>query len=378
MLDYQKSGRYFAQVQKGLEEMAAGELEELGCSDCIPGYLGVYFNADKETLYRVNYSAKTIIRVLASLFTFRCHSEDILYKNVLGFEWDKILSVDSTFLISAAVSKSKIKHSQFASLRVKDGIADYFQKKYNKRPSVDKENPDVIINLNINDNKVIISFDTTGFPMYKRGYRDQTVPAPMAETLAAAMLRVSGWDGSTTLVDPFCGSGTILAEALMFYCKIPTGFYRKKFGFFNLPDFDKYIWKKVKDEYKTGKELPRGLLIGSDISKNAVTAARKNMEIFIDGKNVSIKKKDFVNHDGFENCTIVTNLPYGKRIGDNEEVEQLYKEFGDFLKHKCKGSTAYVMCGSRELVKKIELRTSRKIQFFNGPIETRLIELKMY
>jgi len=377
-LDYQRSGRYFAQVQKGLEEIAVDELEELGCTDCMASYLGVYFNADKATLYKVNYSGKTIVRVLASLFTFKCHSEDILYKNVVGFEWDKVFSVDKTFLISSAVSKSKIKHSQFASLRVKDGIADYFQKKYNKRPDVDKENPDVIINLNINNNKVIISFDTTGFPMYKRGYREQTVPAPIAETLAAAMLRVSGWDGSTKLVDPFCGSGTILAEALMSYCNLPSGFYKKKFGFFSLPDFDQKIWNSVRNSFKSNKELPRDLLIGSDISKNAITAARKNMEIFIDGKNVILKKRDFVNHEGFKNCTIVTNLPYGKRIGNNEEVEQLYKDFGDFLKHKCKGSTAYVMCGSRELVKKIGLRTSRKIQFFNGPIEVRLIELKMY
>ena len=128
-LDYQQAGRYFAQVQKGLEEFAVIELEELGCTDCKSAYLGVYFNADKETLYKVNYCAKTIIRVLASLFTFKCHSEAILYKNVLGFEWDKVLSIDKTFLISASVSKSKITHSQFASLRVKDGIADYFQKK---------------------------------------------------------------------------------------------------------------------------------------------------------------------------------------------------------------------------------------------------------
>jgi len=377
MLDYQKSNRYFAQVQKGLEDVARDELEELGCFDCKIGYLGIYFNADKKTLYKVNYSATTIIRVLASLFSFTVHSEDMLYKRIVDFDWDKILSLKSTFLISSSVSKSKIKHSQFAALRVKDGIADFFQNKYKKRPYVDKDNPDVIINLNINNNKVIISLDTTGFPMYKRGYRNQTVPAPIAETLAATMLRISGWDGTTKLVDPFCGSGTILAEGLMKYSNIPSGFYRKKFGFFHLPDFDRGIWKSVKDSY-TFKALPENLIIGSDISKNAISAARKNMELFKDGRNVVIKRRDFKNHEGFENATIVTNLPYGKRIGDNEEVEQLYKDFGDFLKHKCKGSTAYMMCGSTALVKKIGLRTSRKIQLFNGPIEVRLVELKMY
>jgi len=377
MFDYQKSNRYFAQVQRGLEEYAREELEELGGEDCKTSFLGVYFNADKETLYKINYSARTIIRVLAPLFTFTAHSEEILYKRVYDFNWDKIISLKDTFLISSSVTKSKIKHSQYAALKIKDAIADYFFKKYNKRPSVSKENPDIIINLNINNNKVIISLDTTGFPMYKRGYRDKTVPAPLSETLAATLLRISGWNGETKLIDPFCGSGTILAEALMLFSNIPSAYFRKKFGFFNLPDFDKVIWNKVKRDFKI-KKLKEDLIIGSDISKNAVIASRKNMDIFDDGKKVIIKKRDFRNLDGFENSIIITNLPYGKRIGNSKDVEIIYKEFGDFLKKRCKGSTAYILCGSTSLVKKIGLRTSRKIILYNGPIEVRLVELKMF
>ena len=246
MFEYQKNSVFFAQVTGKMEEMGELELQELGARNTKKVYRGIYFEADHADLYRINYNSRLLSRVLAPLITFYCDNPNILLKAASDIQWEDIFTVEKTFAITASVSMSKIDNSLYAAMRLKDGIADYFTGKFGKRPNVDTINPDVRINLHIEKNDAVISLDTSGESLHKRGYRLLAGEAPMQETLAAAIIRLSKWDGEKPLLDCMCGSGTILCEALMHYCRIPAQFLRKKFGFLNLPDFDKNIWKDIK------------------------------------------------------------------------------------------------------------------------------------
>ena len=248
MYDYQKNNTFFAQVPGMMEEICEGELVELGAKNTKVAYRGIYFEADHSTLYKINYTARIISRVLAPLKSFYCNNSQAIMKTAEQVEWEKIFSVDQTFSITSSVSKSTINNSLYASQVLKDGIADYFRAKLGKRPNVDTVTPDVRFNLFIEKDRAVLSLDTSGESLHKRGYRLLAGEAPMQETLAAAIIRLSKWDGEKHLMDCMCGSGTIICEALMYYCRIPAQKLRKNFGFFYLPDFNKALWKKIKDE----------------------------------------------------------------------------------------------------------------------------------
>jgi putative N6-adenine-specific DNA methylase len=385
MFEYQKNHRYFAQTGKGLEELAQNELEELGAFNCKQGFCGVYFEAALENLYRINYCSRIITRVLAPLVSFPCSSDQVLYKKGQTLDWGTIFPVEKTFAIFSSVSDSHIKHSQYASLRLKDAIADYFRKKYGRRPDVNPENPDVWLNLNIRNDRAIISLDTSGSSLHRRGYRKAKVEAPIQETLAAAVIRISGWPGQDDdikpLLDPMCGSGTFLSEALMTYCRIPSGFKRHTFGFFHLPDFDFKLWKEVKNSCDRNiREYPQGarLIKGSDISLQAVEAALQNLKEIPGGFRIPVQRKDFHDIRKAENHIIISNPPYGVRMSDMDNLQVLFKDFGDFLKQRCQGSTAYILVGNKELSKHIGLKISRRIPLYNGPLEIRLIKVDAY
>ena len=379
MFEYQKTGRFFAQVAGQMEEFGAAELKEFGVKEITPVYRGIWFKTDLEHVYRVNLWARLLTRVLAPLLTFSCHSTDYLHKTAMKMEWNKILNSENTFAIFATVSNSKITHSRYAALVLKDAIADYFMENDGKRPNVNREEPDVWINLHIDRNKAHISLDTSGGSLHKRGYRLNNVPAPMQETLAAAIIRISGWNGKTPFLDPMCGSGTLLAEALLHYCRIPSAFQRKQFGFEFLPDYDESIWERIKNEAgRVRRSLLDGLLNGCDIEQRAVNAARINLNSLQNGHLVRIQKRDFKEHPGLENGIIVTNPPYGIRLGEEKQLESLYKELGDFLKQKCQGSTAWIYCGNRNLIKHLGLKPSRKIPLVSGNLDGRLLKVEVY
>ena len=379
MFEYKKTGRFFAQVAGKMEELGAAELKEFGVKEIKPVYRGVWFKTDLEHIYRINYRCRLITRVLAPLLSFDCHSTNYLLKTASQIEWDEFLSPKDTFAIFATVSNSKINHSHYASLVLKDAVVDYFREKTGERPSINRENPDVWINLHIENNKAHISLDTSGGSLHKRGYRLQSVTAPMQETLAATIIRLSGWNGTTPFMDPMCGSGTLLSEALLHYCRIPSAFRRKKFGFENLPDFDKEKWQKIKDDgERLQRDLPENLIFGSDIDKDAVYAAIANLNSLPQGKKVKIEQADFRELAGMENTTIICNPPYGLRIGNSTELKGLYKAFGDFLKQKCKGSTAWIYCGNRELIGSLGLKPSAKIPLMNGNLDGRLVKIEVY
>lgn len=378
MYEYLNSG-FFAQVPGLMEELCEKELLKLGASDTSVTYRGVSFKSDIPVLYKINYTSRLISRVLAPLIKFYCPNTNTLIKIAKEINWEDFCSLDKTFAISSTVNKSAITNSLYASQCLKDGIADYFRDKYGKRPDVETINPDVRFNLHIEKDSAVISLDTSGESLHKRGYRLLAGEAPMQETLAAAIVQLSNWDGENTLWDPMCGSGTFLCEALMSYCKIPAQYLRKKFGFFNLPDFNSGKWEEIRKGYDSNIcPLPKGLIRGSDKSQRIIKVAEENLSRLPFSDAVELAGQPFQHFKEFENGTLIVNPPYGIRLGEREEVQQLYKELGDFLKTNCKGTSAFIYTGDPSLRKSIGLRTSRRIPLVNGKLKGVLLQINSY
>lgn len=367
---YQQNDGYFAQVAENLEPEAAEELAGLGAQRLNPIHRGLYFSAEPAALYRIVLQTRLCTRILAPLLHFKCHSTKYLYNTALTMDWEKLLSLKQRFMINARVSDSKIGHSRYAALCLKDAIADHFQQRFAARPDVDKHQPDVVFDLHIRGNQAVISLDLAGESLHRRGYRRESGGAPIQETLAAAVIDFSGWDGERPLIDPFCGSGTLLAEALMRRAKIPAGFLRQHFGVQRLPDFSPPLWQRIRDEAAAAIEtLPAGLLAGSDRDKGAIRAARRNLALLPQGDQVALRVSPFQDLAPIHNAVIVANPPYGIRLGDQSAAAALIGEFGSFLKHHCTGSTACLYFGDRQLLKAIGLKPSRKKNLSNGGLD---------
>ncbi len=376
---YQKTNHFFGQLASGTEKCGMAELKELGATNIKPGYLGVYFCANQRTLYEIVYRTRIFSRLLAPLIVFDCHSDKYLYKTAQNIDWSDFLTLTKTFAVTSNVADSNIRHSQYAGLVLKDAIVDQFRDKTGERPNVDTRNPDLLINLYIHENKARISVDLGGGSLHKRGYRTETVEAPMQETLAASILRLSEWNGERPLYDPFCGSGTLLCEALMKQCNVPAAYLRKKFGFLRLPDFDAAVWNQVKTKANSEiSELADGLIKGSDISADALKAVRTNRVALPDGGKIKVRRIDFQSLEGLQNTTIVTNPPYGIRLGDTEDAAALLKEFGDYLKQKCTGCTAFIYYGEVSLVKKLGLKPDWKQPLRSGGLDGFLCKYELY
>ena len=381
MFEYAKHRGYFAACARGLEPLLADELRELGAEAGEPGVGGVSFRAETPTLYRVAYATRLASRVLAPLLTFDCHSDKYLYKTARNIDWDQLLDPDRTFVIDATVSESNIDHSQFAAQRLKDAVCDHFREKTGRRPSVEKRKPDLRLYLHLRRNRAVMGIDVGGGALHRRGYRTVSVEAPLQETLAAAVVRLSGWTGEGPLHDPMCGSGTLLAEAVLHATRRPAGWLRAQGTppWSALPDFDARVWSTVKAELDGGvRELPDNLVSGADIDMAAVRAARTNLANVPGGRGVGIGHHDARELALEEPTTVLVNPPYGVRLGERQEVEALYKAFGDALKRRCTGTTAFVLCGDVKLVGSLGLKPSKRTPLWNGGIECRLARLDLY
>jgi putative N6-adenine-specific DNA methylase len=376
---YQAGEPYFAQVPDGADDVATDELASLGATDLRAGYRGLYFQAEREALYRITYSALTVSRVLCPLIRFQCHSPEYLYKRVQTIPWPALFTTRQTFAVFATVANSAIRHSQYAALTVKDAIVDQFRAKSGARPSVEPQDPDLWINLYLHANVATVSLDLSGGAMHRRGYRVESVDAPMQETVAAAMIAMSGWDGETPLVDPMCGSGTLLCEALMRYSRIPAAYLRPKQGLRFMPDYDAAAWERVKTECDTAiRQVPEGLIRGSDASREAVHAARTNLVNLPGGRGVDVHVGRFEQIDAIHNATIVTNPPYGMRMGKRDAMPDFVRGLGDFLKQRCTGSTAFIYFGDRELIKSLGLRPAFKKPLASGGLDGRVVKLELF
>jgi putative N6-adenine-specific DNA methylase len=369
---------YVSICQKGLEEVLSKEIANGGGDITGSQTSTVFFNADKKSLYRLNMSLRTALSILMPLKEFTANNYDELYFKTRKINWHKLFSPDKNIRIDVKGRSRSLNHSQFAMHRIKDAISDAFKKLANNvRPSVDKENPDIRIVAYLNENKTTIYLDSSGVPLFKRGYRLPGYDAPIKEDLASGIILLSGWDGSKNLLDPFCGSATFLIEAMMIANNIPPNLERN-FSFFNWFDFDKEIYENEKALLKEKISPKQIKLQGYEIDKTAymktLTLLKKN-PLF---KDIRVFNEDFrKSREDFNDWFIITNPPYNERMKE-EDINGLYKDFGDFLKQKCKDSTAYVLTANLEAAKHFGLRSSKRTILYNGAMEARLIEFKMY
>ncbi|MDI3503523.1 MAG: rRNA (guanine2445-N2)-methyltransferase [Candidatus Cloacimonadota bacterium] len=369
--------RYFAVVAGSLEKHARPELEALGAKVLAEQPRGLDFAAEAKDLYRILYASRLIQRVLLPLLSFDCHSYKYLYRRAKqDLNWPKLFAVEQSFGIICNVSDSFTRHSLYSSQILKDAICDSFREYCAQRPTYTNKNPDILFNLHIHRNKATISLDLLGISMHKRGYRKQSVEAPLQETLAAAIVKLSNWDGQSKLWDLMCGSGTLLAEAAMLYCRIPAGYLRDNHRVEFMPNFERRLWEQMKcEEDSQIRELPVGLIQGSDINPQAVKAARENLNSLPSGKNIDIKQQNWEDFEGNYSGTIISNPPYGVRLDSRHEINKFYNALGDFLKQKCKGSTAYILCGNKDLVKELRLRAHWKKTLKNADLDTVLAKI---
>ena len=376
---YQEHHQFFAQHAGGSEKAAAVELEELGAQSLKQGYLGYYFKANPETLYRLVYMTRISTRILAPLIHFDCHSTNYLYKTAQQINWTDFLSLTKTFAITANTADSQLRNSNYAAQVLKDAIVDQFRDTFGERPNVNTRFPDLQLNLYVHKNRAHISVDLGGGSLHKRGYRTERVAAPMQENIAATIIRLSEWNGSQPLFDPFCGSGTLLIEAAMKQTNLPAARFRSKFGFLRLPDFNPTLWNQIKTEANRAvTPLPEYKISGSDIDAAAIQAASTHIAMLPEGKNIQLQTQDFRSIESLTNHCIITNPPYGIRMETPEKTGLLLKEFGDFLKQKCTSSTAFVYFGDATLSKKLGLKPDQKWLLRTGGLKGILCRYPLY
>lgn len=366
-----------ATCKKGLEEVLSFELKSLG-AECIKTGTGyVSFYGDTALLYKSNICLRTAIHILKPLKTFYSGNYDNLYYQVKKINWHKLFNYDKTLRIDATGSSSVFKNSQYTIHRVKDGILDTIRKFNNdNRPSINKEDPQIHITAHIEEKKVIIYMDSSGKSLFKRGYRIEHGEAPIKEDLAAGLILLSDWDKEKNVLDPMCGSATFLIEAYQIANNIPCNINRK-FSFMNWHDFDENLYNKIKEELKAKINYKKTNFFGFEKDKRTFIIANKIIKE-LGYNNIFIENSDFLKTDKiFENQFIITNPPYGDRM-KNEDINDFYKQIGDFLKQKCKNSNASIFTANLTAGKFIGLRTSKKIIIYNGPLEGRLLKFNIY
>lgn len=376
--DFSKKQEVVVTTFQGMEEILADEMRALGVEDVAPGYRAVTGSTDQRGILRMNYELRTGLKVLVPLFRFRAVHSDHLYKAARKLPWTDIFTLKQTFAIEAAVSSQIFPHSQFAALRLKDAIADHFRNKFQARPNVNVENPDFSFHLRIDRDQVQVSLNTSGISLHKRGYRVSGAQAPLSEALAAGMLKIAGWKGEGTLLDPMCGSGTIPIEAAMIAANMPAQMFRPTFGFEHLQDFDIDLWEDVQDQALSQIRESDADIIGADISKGTVEVAQTNASRIQKHLPIRIKQRDFMNTEPpAEEGMIVMNPPYGLRI-ETEDIVAFYKEIGDNFKQNYSGWTAWILSGNAKALKQLGLRTSERHSLHNGPLPCKYWRYDMY
>lgn len=372
----------FVTCATNLEPFLAQELAQMGFPQATIGFRGVQVNdVPFEAIYRINYCSRIGGRVLLPLARFHCQDPRALYDGVSKVNWLKYLSTNKTIAIDANVNHPHLRNSLYAAQIAKDAICDQMRDRTGERPSVNTKNPDVQLNLYVQNDKGIISYDTSGLALFKRGYRQETIEAPLQESLAAALLMVGNYQGREVFCDPCCGSGTLLIEAAMIASRTPPGFLRKEWGFFNLPEYSLEQWLKVKaeaDQLRT--DLPENHFFGADINKQATHACKVNLRAAGFHHSVEMVQCDIRDYTPpVAPNFIITNPPYGRRLDDVSHLKSLYRAIGDFMKRQsAKPAKGFVFTGSSELAKEVGLAASRRHVFDNGGIDSRLLEYDLY
>lgn len=414
--------RMVAKTFKGLEEVLAQELIELGANEVQLERRAVSFKGDKAMLYRANLCLRTALRVLVPVRveslkikvergrkvesrktkTESSKPEDQVYEIAKSVKWERYMTKDSTFAIDATVYSDSLRNSRFVTYRVKDAIADYWTEKTGKRPNVNTEDPDVRINVHIANEQVTVSLDSSGESLHKRGYRVATTEAPISEVLAAGMLLMAGWKGQCDLYDPMCGSGTIPIEAALIARNIAPGVFRKAFAFEKWPDFDEELWSEIYNDDSKERDF-KHKIYGSDASFYAVQQAMKNVKSAGVQKDVELRQirmeelktyplekfyerpldaqssKALHPQGKGENPPIVMiNPPYGERLASNKDMEELYGKIGTALKHQFTGATAWIISSNEAAMKCIGLKPSKKMRLLNGELDCQFNKYELF
>ena len=362
----------------GLEEVLAKEIKNIGGKNVEVLNRAVSYTGDTEVIYRSNLQLRTALRVFKTIHTFNLKNESQLYEGIKKMDWTKLIDIKQSFAINATVNSKYFTHSQYAALKTKDAIADCYRDKQGIRPSVDKDRPDVLINIHISHTTCNVSIDTSGRPLNQRGYRDRTVDAPINEVLAAGLIALTGWDGKSNFVDLMYGSGTILIEAAMFARNIAPSKNREYFAFKHWDDFDKDLFFEILDDLKS-KEIPfEHEITGCDVSRRAFTIAKENINYANLKNTITVVKKDFEN---FEQPTdgglMITNPPYNERMPVEDSIE-FVKKLGDKFKNSFQGYNCYVFSGDLRSLKHLGLKARNKTKMFNGSIECRFNKYEIY
>jgi putative N6-adenine-specific DNA methylase len=366
--------RYFATCARGLEPILAQELAEIRAVEIQPGRGGVAFQGPRSLVMRANLCLRTAIRILQPVMSADVMNADELYEAIKAFDWAPVMTPDQTLAVDANVRNSNITHSQFAARRVKDAICDQFRDRIGRRPSVDADRPMVGVNLHIDKNHMVLSLDSTGDSLHKRGYRPVQTIAPINEALAAGLIMQTGWKGEVPFLDPMCGSGTFCIEAAWLAANRPPGLTRKHFGFMGWRDFDPAEFADLRDELrrKVKSKLEHGVF-GSDERTDVIEHAQTNAKAAGVGHLVKLNRQPF--HEAVppsETGVLICNPPYGERIGEEKELKGLYRQLGELFRTKWAGWQCLVFTGNPELAKELG-ETKVEMPFFNGKIACRLI-----
>ena len=361
-----------AKTFKGLEQVLATELVQLGANNVQVERRAVSFTGDKRMLYTANMCLRTASRVLVPILSFKAQKADDIYEQVKALDWTQYMTIKTTFQIDATVYSDYFRHSQFVTYRVKDAIVDYWMERENQRPSVKLEGADLYLNVHIAGDRVTLSLDSSGESLHKRGYRVANTQAPINEALAAGMLLLAGWNGQSDFYDPMCGSGTLLIEAALIARNIAPGVYRQGFAFEKWADFDADLWDEVYNDDSREREF-KHKIYGSDAGFYAVQAATKNIQSASLQRDIEVKQIRMeelrLAETNTEGALVMINPPYGERLSQDKNVLRLYQDMGTALKHQFSGATAWIISSNEDALKCVGLRPAKKIHLVNGDLE---------
>jgi len=376
-LSMEQNFEMIAKTFMGLEPVLAKELTQLGANDVKIGRRMVSFTGDKEMMYRANFQLHTAIRILKPILHFKARSADDVYEEIKKIDWTDYLEEEKTFAVDSVVFSEEFRHSKFVSYKVKDAIVDQFREKTGKRPNISVANPDLRLNMHIAEDLCTLSLDSSGESLHRRGYRQESVEAPLNEVLAAGMILMSGWKGDTDFIDPMCGSGTILIEAALIAKNMAPGLFRKEYAFEKWSDFDADLFDEIYNDESQEREYKHHIY-GYDVDIKAVNTAIQNIKAAGLSDTITVSQQDFKDFiQPKEKSIIITNPPYGERIS-TPDLLGTYKMIGERLKHQFKGNDAWVLSYREECFDQIGLKPSIKIPLYNGSLECEFRKYQMF
>jgi len=353
----------------GLEPVLAEEVRALGGRDIETGSRAVTCRGDKLFMYRANRELRTAMRVLVPIHRYTAQDEHALYNGVRDIDWRDWLDLSDTFAVSSVVNSEYFNHSQYVALKTKDAIVDQFRDRTGRRPSVDVEHPGLYVHIHVRGDACTVLLDSSGQPLHMRGYRAIRTEAPLSEVLAAGLVLLSGWDKTGVLLDPMCGSGTILAEAALYALGIAPQVKRGRFAFMAWKNFDPALWDQALRPLVRKRAAPSFRIIGSDSDKDAVATARETIDGLGLTRYVDVKLARFEERGvPAAPATLIMNPPYGERL-TIDDAKAFYSMIGGQLKHRYTGCASWILAAKNDALKHIGLKASRKIRLYNGSIE---------